>query len=166
MELLKELTLIHADRQLSESVVDYLSTAVANLKTKPTAALFDKETPLVNIKQLAGIIAGVRLLSDHEVRSTLSREDIHINPNSSHKLYDLLDSITKNGKGIPKLTLDVFTALREVSPKTFDAELEKLKGLKSEKERQHLVTELEKVTSRVKEMFQKVKAISDGDEGR
>jgi len=168
MELLKELIKIREanDEVLCESVTEYLATVIAYLKSKKHEDLFNTEKPLIKVDHLASIVAGLRVLSDIEHRSILTKDDIHINPNNSHNLYDFMDSFPKNGKGTPALTLKVLKALKEVSPKTFASELQKFKGLKTKNdaERGKLTTELEKFAANVGTMFNKVRSIHNGDE--
>lgn len=149
---------------LSESIVEYFSTVLANLKSKDSSALFNQDAPLVKIDQLASLVAGLKVLSDFEQRQNLTKDEIRINPNNSMQLFNLLNSIPKNGKGTPKLTLDVFNALAKVAPKTFKSELERLKGLKKDSTRKQLTAELDKFSEKVSVMFKKVKAIAHGDE--
>lgn len=150
---------------LSESIVEYFSTVIAHLKSKEHHDLFNKEAPLIKLDQLASIIAGLRILADHELRSNLTQDDVRINPNSSRQLFNLLDSITKNGKGVPKLTLDVFKSLAEVFPRRFTEEKERLKALKSknESERNKAISDLERLADKVGMMFNKVRSIAHGD---
>lgn len=167
MELLRELIEINeANKVLSESVVEYLSTVLGHLKTKEYQDLFNADAPLVKIDNLAMIIAGLKVLSDHEIRSTLTVDDVRINPNSSMQVYNILNSVPKDGKGTPKLTIDVFKALSKVSPKHYAEERVKLKALKSKKdaERQKAIADLEKVAEKVTKMFAKIQAIAHGDD--
>lgn len=166
MELLKELISINENQVICESVTEYLATVIAYLKSKKYEDLFNAESSLIDIDQLASIVASLKVLSDIEHRSILTKDDIHINPNSSHQLYDFMDSIPKNGRGTPHLTLKVIKALKDVAPKTFNLEKQKLKGLKTKNdaERGKLTTELEKFASNVSQMFNKVRSISHGEE--
>jgi hypothetical protein len=77
-----------------------------------------------------------------------------------------MDSIPKNGRGTPHLTLKVIKALKAAAPKIFNDERQRYKGLKTKNdaERGKLTTELEKFASNVSQMFNKVRSISHGEE--
>jgi hypothetical protein len=144
---------------LSESIVEYLATVLGHLKSKEQHDLFNTENPLIKVDQLASVIAGLKVLSDHEIRSTLTVDDVRINPNSSIQMFNLLNSVPKNGKGTPKLTIDVFKALAKIAPRHFAEERVRMKALKSknESERTKAIAELEK-------MFNKVRSIAHGED--
>jgi len=154
------------DEVLSESIIEYLSMINAQLKSKKREELFSGDKPLINLDQLASIVAGVKVLGNKTYRQAMTKDDIGINPNSSHQLLDLLDSIPKDGKGVPKLTDQVFYALKHVAPGVFKTEAEKLKLLstKDDGARNRAISDFSAFVTKVSQLFNKVKTISSGDE--
>jgi hypothetical protein len=134
---------------LAESISDYLSLIVAMLKN-------DKP---VNLDQLAEFISGLKVIGNSEHRESITKADIGINPNDFKELFNTLSSITKNGKDLPKLTAEVFTALKSITPSMFKKTREELaileKGTKAEKEQQ--IRKIQSFATKVNQLFYKLK---------
>ena len=134
---------------LSESISDYLATTLAQLKN-------DKQ---VDLDKLAEILSGLKILGKADYRESLTKDDLGINPNSFKELFQLLNSITKDVKDMPKMTAEVFTSLKSIAPSIFKktrAELEILeKGTKSAKQQQ--IQQMQAFATKVNQMFYKLK---------
>lgn len=141
---------------LAEAITDYLSTAIAKLKAKKNSSLDQSE---VDLDQLASIMAGMKVLGTKEYRQAMTKDDLGIDPNNAEDLYKVLSSIPKDGKNIPKLTHEVFSALKELAPKVFKTEREALNGLGSE-DRDQTIAKISTFASKVNQAFSKTKTAS------
>jgi hypothetical protein len=134
---------------LAESISDYFALTAAKLRN-------DKE---VDLDQLAGFISGLKVIGDPDHRASMTKADIGINPNNVKELFNTLNSITKDGKGMPSLTADVFIALKTITPSLFKktrAELEVLEsGTKAQKSQ--AINDIQAFASKVNQLFYKLK---------
>lgn len=134
---------------LSESISDYLSSVIASLKN-------DEQ---VDLDQVAEIISGLRIIGDPDHRESMTKDDIGINPNNFKELFNTLNSVTRDRKNMPKMTGEVFTALKSISPSMFKktkAELDVLEtGTRAEKAQQ--IQKLKDFASDVNHLFYKLK---------
>jgi len=134
---------------LAESISDYLALTIALLKN-------DKP---VNLDQLAEFISGLKIIGNSENRESMTKADIGINPNDFKELFNTLNSITKDGKNMPKMTADVFVALKSITPSLFKkarAELDVLEtGTKAEKEQ--AIKKIQIFSTKVNQLFYKLK---------
>ena len=134
---------------LSESISDYLALTLALLKNGHP----------VDLDQLAQFMSGLKVIGDPEHRSSMTKDDIGFNPNNFKELFNILNTITKNGKDVPRTTADVFVALKSITPSLFKkvrAELEVFeKGTKSEKEQQ--IRKIQAFSTKVNQLFYKIK---------
>ena len=144
---------------LAESISDYLSLVVARLKSKTKEELFLPGAYKLDLDQLAEVIAGLKILSNAEHRETMTKDDIGINPNSYKDLYTLLKSVPRDGKNLPRLTGDVFTALKGIAPSIFKKTRQELEILEtgSTGERKNLIDKISKFSTEINQMFYKVK---------
>lgn len=153
---------------LAESISDYLSLAVARLKSKTPSELFMPGPYQFDLDQFAEVIAGLKVLSKADYRETLTHEDLGIDPNDFRELFKFLQSVTRDGKEMPKLTRSVFASLKHVAPSLFKKtrdELEVLKSGRGEK-RTEEIRNLSAFVTKANEMFNRVKhqATSTGTE--
>lgn len=134
---------------LSESISDYLALTLALLKNGHP----------VDLDQLAQFMSGLKVIGDPEHRNSMTKDDIGINPNNVKELFNILNTITKDGKNVPRTTADVFVALKSITPSLFKkvrSELEVLeKGTKSEKEQQ--IRKIQAFATKVNQLFYKIK---------
>ena len=147
------------NKVLTESVSDYLSLAIARLKSKKPEELFLPGSYAHDLDQLAEVIAGLKVLANAEHRDTLTKDDLGINPNSYADLYKLLQSIPRDSQNWPKLTDAVFKALKTIAPGIFKKTRQELEILKdgSSGERKELIAKIEGFAKDVNELFYKVK---------
>lgn len=134
---------------LGESISDYLAVALAQLK--------NGKTP--DLDQLAELIAGLKVLSHSDHRESLTRDDIGINPNNMKELFNVLNGVTKDGKNMPKLTAEMFAALKSIAPSMYRKTREELatleKGEKAAKEQ--LIRKIEAFAMKANQLFYKIK---------
>jgi hypothetical protein len=147
---------------ISESITDYFAVQLSKLKNKPTDELFDGSDKF-DIEQLAKVITALKVLSNKDYRSVMSREDIGIHPNSAKELFKFLDTVEKSGKN-DRDTEMVFNALKQLAPSMYRKELEALEKLKNKDStiKQEAVKKIEELAKRVNEMFKKLKELSSG----
>lgn len=145
--------------KLSESINDYMAVTIAQLKNKKPEELFKGSNPMINLENLASIIAGLKVISNREYRGAMTAKDIGINPNSAKELYKLLDDVAKDGKN-PKDVEDVFRALKTMAPTMYKKEVEALEDLKSEDDakRKEAITSLVTFATKIGQTFGKIKA--------
>lgn len=136
-------------RLLSESISDYLAHTIAALKNEQK----------VDLDQLAEFISGLKMLGDDERRSALSKEDLGINPNNFKELFNVLSSVSKTGKDLPKMTDEVFDALRSMSPSGVKNAREELSVLENgtRAQKQEAIKKLQDFTSKFNQFFYKIK---------
>lgn len=134
---------------LAESISDYFALTTVKLKN-------EKE---VDIDQLAEIISGLKVIGNPDYRESMTKADIGINPNNVKELFNTLDSITKDGTGMPRQTVDVFVALKAITPSLYKktrAELEVLeKGTKAQKTEE--INKIQAFATKVNQLFYKLK---------
>lgn len=134
---------------LAESISDYLSRTIAMLKN-------DKQ---VDLDQLAEFISGLTAIGDDENRISMTKADIGINPNDFKELFNTLNSVTKDGKNMPRMTIDVFNALKSITPSQFKKTREELSilenGTKGEKEQ--VIRKVQAFATKVNQFFYKIK---------
>lgn len=134
---------------LGESISDYFAMALAQIK--------NGKTP--DLDQLAELIAGLKVLSHADHRESMTRDDIGINPNNMKELFNVLNGVTKDGKNMPKLTADMFAALKSIAPSMYRKTREELevleKGEKAAKEQ--LTRKVEAFATKVNQLFYKLK---------
>lgn len=157
-------TLIFEVRQslvvlLSESISDYMSTVLAKLKAKKPEELFDGDKPEISLDRLASLVAGLKVLGTSSYRQAMTKDDLGIDPNNVKDFAKLLDSIPRDGKNIPQLTVAVFTALKVIAPKIFKTEREAMDKLKSDQasERTAKIADLQKFSDQVNKIFKSVR---------
>lgn len=144
---------------LAESVVDYLGVTLAALKHKKPSEM------KLDIEHLASIVAGLKVLSNKEYRGAMTQDDVGINPSSAKELFKLFDDVAKDGND-PKNVADVFRALSKIAPNVFKKEAEALEALKSEDEatRKEAITKLDAFSTKVSQMFNKVKSMANSSD--
>ena len=134
---------------LAESISDYLALTVAKLKN-------DKP---IDLDQLAEFISGLKVIGNPEHRESMTKADIGINPNDFKELFNTLNSITKDGKDVPRMTADVFVALKSITPSLFKktrAELDVFEnGTKAQKEQE--IKKIQVFSTKVNQLFYKIK---------
>lgn len=148
---------------LAESVSEYLSSTMAILKNKKASDLFttDGKPPLVDLELLGSIIASLKILGNKEYRQAMTKDDIGINPASMHEIFGLLDSVPRNGKNVPKDTLDTFKAINSIAPSLFKNEIQKLSALTSEgPDKEAVLRELGSFISKEHQLFNRLKSTS------
>ncbi len=150
---------------LNESISDYLAVVLAKLKADKID-LFDGETPEVNPELLAGVIAGLKVLSTRSYRAAMTKDDIGINPNSAKEFYELVKTVTKDGKSIPKATLDVFKNLKSLAPSVYEKEMKKIKGFKDSEPsaRKTFIQELDLFATKENQFFNRLKTAAGANE--
>lgn len=135
---------------LLESVTDYLATTTAMLKNGKQ----------VDLEKLAIIITALQVFGKSDFRQSMTRDDIGINPNDFKQLYLVLNSITRDGKNLPKLTDEVLTAIKSVAPSLYKKNLSDLKSYESGSKSQQAEI-AKKVTAfmmKANQMFYKIKS--------
>jgi len=144
---------------LNESISDYLAQVLAKLKSGEKVDLFDGETPEVDPELLGGVIAGLKVLATTSYRAAMTEDDIGMNPNKAKDFYDLVKTVTKDGKQIPKTTLEVFRKLKVLAPKVFEKEIKKIKGYKDSDAaaKKTFTQELEVFATKENQFFNKLK---------
>ena len=134
---------------LAESISDYFALTAAKLRN-------DKE---VDLDQLAEFISGLKILGDPDHRASMTKADIGINPNNYKELFNTLNSISKDGKGLLTQTSDVFVALKAIVPSLYKktrAELDVLEsGTKAQKTQ--AINTIQAFASKVNQFFYKLK---------
>ena len=134
---------------LSESISDYLSMTIAQLKN-------DKP---VDLDKLAEIVAGLKVIGNRDHRESLTKDDIGINPNNVKELYSLLNAVSKDVSKSEKMVGEVFSSLKHIAPSMYKKTREEFKtfesGTKAEKEQ--LIQKISAFSTKVNQLFYKLR---------
>lgn len=152
---------------LLETVNDYLSLVAAQIKNKKPADLFkDGDPKALDLDHLALIVTGLKIVSNPDYRGAVTKKDIGINPNDAKELFNVLNQVDKMGKDDQAVT-NVFKALCKLAPQGLKKERAELDVFKtgSDAERNHELQELQKLVTKVSQMFSKLRASSQTTRG-
>jgi hypothetical protein len=161
-ELLAEAMLVDLralfESTLAEAINKRLLSAAAALSNRSAS---DRGLKGIDLEQLASLIAAVKVLSKEDYRSTMTRDDIGINPNSAQELFNFFDSVPDNFKEkLNHLPQEVVASISYLAPKIKRAELEKLEQLESrdEDERREAEQYLKTFAAKLDLAFNKVRS--------
>lgn len=118
------------------------------------------KTEKLDLEQLADIITAIKLLTNADYRSVMTKQDVGINPNNTQQLLKMLDTIPSDpAKQLPSSTRDFVRSVALMSKPLRTKELDALKALVSpdKSKRQAAQVELGKLASMVADALEKLK---------
>lgn len=125
------------------------------------AKLDIEKTEKLDLEQLADIITAIKLLTNADYRTAMTKQDVGIDPNNAHELLKMLDTIPSDPvKPLPTSTRTFVRTVALMSKSLRAKELEALKALISSDRlvRQAAQVELGKLASLVTAALEKLKA--------
>lgn len=115
----------------------------------------------LDLEQLADIITAIKLLTDSNYRSAMTRSDVGIDPNNAEQLLKMLDTIPSDpAKQLPTAARDFVKSVALMSKSLRAKELASLKELTSSDraKREQAHTSLGKLASLIASSLEKLRA--------
>jgi hypothetical protein len=154
-------------QNLNESVVDYLQLVYAKLKNKKPEELFKQGSrDALDLDHLAMIITGLKIIAEPDYRASITKQDVGVNINDAKELFNLLNQVNKLGDD-PASIVNVFKALTKLAMPSLKRQRQELEILKvgDDAERDHMAQNIQKLTLKTTQLFNKVRAASTGTRG-
>lgn len=132
-----------------------LATAARNAKTD------HEKTAKLDLETIADIVTAIKLLTNADYRSVMTKHDVGIDPNNADQLLKMLDSIPSDPtKELPNNTRKFVRAVALMSKSQRSQEMENLKALLSSDKhvRAKAQDELTALSSKIIKAIERLKA--------
>ena len=153
--------------QLIENINDFLSQTIAKLNNKKPDEIFKSDNPFaINLDHLAIIMTGLRIISNPDYRTAITKDDVGMNPNDAKDLINVLNQIDKNGKDSIAV-LNIFKALCKMAPNVLKKQREELNVLQAgdDATRKQEIQKLQRFATLTSQIFNKVQSASTSTRG-
>jgi hypothetical protein len=142
---------------LFEAINSYMAKAVAALDARPEG---DHGAAGVDIIGLTNMLTTFKVISNRELRSSITKDDVGFDPNDVNDLFNVLNKVPDSPKA--KLPSDVDKFFKDVAglaSKIKKGELTNVKGLVSsdEAERKKSIAYLKQYSTKVDQLYNKLK---------
>jgi deoxyribodipyrimidine photolyase len=143
---------------LLEDVNQYLALTLAQIKNKKK-----EDLKTIDLDHLTAVIVGLKVLSNSELRQSLSKNDIGIQPNDPKEIFKLFTDVSKDSKdpAYVKKVFDVIAKLTPTAMKKQRSELDKLSS-DSDSEKQNVVRDIEQFMHKVSQAYGKLRQSTAG----